>query len=87
MSVCQFIVAITGTAASFENLAAQKAAIAFVCIYIFFFASSWGPGTFELFTPLFHISVTNHFLSRMGGYRRVVSTQGSRQGFVHDHRQ
>ena len=42
MCVCQFIVAITGTASSFSDIAAQKAAIAFVCIYIFFFASSWG---------------------------------------------
>ena len=43
MAVCQFIVAITGTVAGITNLPAQQAAIAFVCIYIFFFASSWGP--------------------------------------------
>jgi MFS transporter, SP family, sugar:H+ symporter len=40
MCVCQFIVAITGTVAGTDNLPAQQAAIAFVCIYIFFFASS-----------------------------------------------
>jgi SP family sugar:H+ symporter-like MFS transporter len=42
MCVCQYIVAITGTVAGTSDLAAQRAAIAFVCIYIFF-ASSWGP--------------------------------------------
>lgn len=43
MAVCQFIVAITGTVSSVDNLPAQRAMIAFVCIYIFFFASTWGP--------------------------------------------
>ena len=36
MCVCQYIVAITGTVAGTTNLPAQQAAIAFVCIYIFF---------------------------------------------------
>jgi SP family sugar:H+ symporter-like MFS transporter len=43
MSVCQFIVASVGTSLPTTNLPAQRASIAFVCIYIFFFASSWGP--------------------------------------------
>lgn len=43
MCVCQFIVAITGTVAGTTDLAAQRTAIAFVCIYIYFFASTWGP--------------------------------------------
>ncbi|EDO03542.1 hypothetical protein SS1G_06023 [Sclerotinia sclerotiorum 1980 UF-70] len=44
MFVCQMIVASVGTAfPNGDNLAAQKALVAFVCIYIFFFASSWGP--------------------------------------------
>lgn len=52
MCLSQFIVAILGTATTSQDpngnvivhdLAAQKAAIAFICIYIFFFASSWGP--------------------------------------------
>lgn len=43
MSVCQLIVAIIGTALPDTNQAAQKCLIAFVCIYIFFFACSWGP--------------------------------------------
>ncbi|KAK4040638.1 general substrate transporter [Parachaetomium inaequale] len=52
MSVSQLLVAILGTTTTGQdsdgntlvfNLAAQKASIAFVCIYIFFFASTWGP--------------------------------------------
>lgn len=42
MSVCQLIVASVGTALP-DSLAANKALIAFVCFYIFFFACSWGP--------------------------------------------
>ncbi|OJJ68917.1 hypothetical protein ASPBRDRAFT_57477 [Aspergillus brasiliensis CBS 101740] len=41
MCVCQLIVAIVGMVASSD--VANKVLIAFVCIYIFFFASSWGP--------------------------------------------
>ena len=52
MCVSQFLVAILGTTTTGQdasgaivvhNIAAQKAAIAFICIYIFFFAASWGP--------------------------------------------
>jgi len=41
MCICQFIVAIVGTVS--DSAASQNALIAFVCIYIFFFACSWGP--------------------------------------------
>jgi MFS transporter, SP family, sugar:H+ symporter len=52
MCVSQFIVAVLGTTTTGQdaegnilvfNISAQKASIAFVCIYIFFFASTWGP--------------------------------------------
>lgn len=52
MAVSQFLVAMLGTLTTGQtdtgvtivyNVAAQKAGIAFVCIYIFFFASTWGP--------------------------------------------
>ncbi|KAG6040233.1 hypothetical protein E4U41_001210 [Claviceps citrina] len=52
MAVSQFIVAVSGTLSSgqdpnglvtVKNLAGQKVAVAFSCIYIFFFASTWGP--------------------------------------------
>lgn len=62
MCVSQFIVAILGTTTTSQdamgktivhNLAAQKAAIAFICIYIFFFAASWGPiAWYVLLLPL-----------------------------------
>ncbi|CAK7201379.1 Plasma membrane low glucose sensor [Sporothrix eucalyptigena] len=68
MCVAQLIVALLGTLTTSQdalgniivhNLAAQKASIAFVCIYIFFFASTWGPlgwvVTGEIF-PLKHRS-------------------------------
>lgn len=42
MSVCQMIVASVGTALP-DQVSANKALISFVCIYIFFFACSWGP--------------------------------------------
>lgn len=50
MTVSQLIVAVLGTTTTAQdsegniivkNLGAQKASIAFVCIYIFFFASTW----------------------------------------------
>jgi sugar porter (SP) family MFS transporter len=52
MTISQLLVAVLGTTTTSQddlgniivhNQAAQKAAIAFICIYIFFFAASWGP--------------------------------------------
>ncbi|KAF1851041.1 glucose transporter-like protein [Cucurbitaria berberidis CBS 394.84] len=63
MSVCQFIVAITGTAAGTTVLPAQQAAIAFVCIYIFFFASSWGPVAWVVTGELFPLKARAKCLS------------------------
>ncbi|TIA27670.1 monosaccharide transporter, partial [Aureobasidium pullulans] len=44
MLCCQFLTAILGTAISSDNDAATKAQIAFICLAIAFFASTWGPG-------------------------------------------
>ena len=63
MCVCQFIVAITGTVAGTTDRAAQQAAIAFVCIYIFFFASSWGPVAWVVTGELFPLKVRAKCLS------------------------
>lgn len=63
MCVCQFIVAITGTASGTTELPAQRAAIAFVCIYIFFFASSWGPVAWVVTGELFPLKVRAKCLS------------------------
>ena len=43
MLICQYLVAIIGVTISVENQAGQKCLVAFVCIYIAFFASTWGP--------------------------------------------
>jgi MFS family permease len=47
MLICEFIVAIVGVTAgraNENNQSAVSAQIAFICIYIFFFATTWGPG-------------------------------------------
>ncbi|KAI0021916.1 putative transporter [Xylariomycetidae sp. FL0641] len=51
MVICQFIVAITGTIT--DTAPATKAMIAFICIYISFFASTWGPGAWVLIGELY----------------------------------
>ncbi|KAI8801840.1 MFS monosaccharide transporter [Cladochytrium replicatum] len=43
MCICEFIVAIVGTVIGTEPGAGQVVLIVFVCLYIFFFAASWGP--------------------------------------------
>ncbi|KAI5364870.1 Putative major facilitator, sugar transporter, major facilitator superfamily [Septoria linicola] len=63
MCAAQFIVAITGTASAADNIAAQRAAIAFVCIYIFFFACSWGPVAWVVTGELFPLKVRAKCLS------------------------
>lgn len=61
MCVSQLIVAIVGTAAS-SNVA-NKLLIAFVCIYIFFFASSWGPVAWVVTGELFPLKARAKCLS------------------------
>jgi MFS transporter, SP family, sugar:H+ symporter len=63
MCVSQFIVAITGTVAGTTDLPAQRAAIAFVCIYIYFFASSWGPVAWVVTGEMFPLKVRAKALS------------------------
>jgi SP family sugar:H+ symporter-like MFS transporter len=57
------VVAIVGTVSSATNLAAQNASIAFVCIYIFFFASSWGPVAWVVTGELFPLKARAKCLS------------------------
>jgi MFS family permease len=63
MCVCQYIVAITGTVAGTTDLPAQRASIAFVCIYIFFFASSWGPVAWVVTGEMFPLKARAKCLS------------------------
>ena len=43
MTVCEFIIAIIGSTTPASNQTAQSTLVAFVCFYIAFFASTWGP--------------------------------------------
>jgi sugar porter (SP) family MFS transporter len=57
MAICEFIIAIVGVTVSVENVAAQKVLIAFVCIYIAFFASTWGPVAWVITGEIFPLQV------------------------------
>jgi MFS transporter, SP family, sugar:H+ symporter len=56
MLVCEFTIAIVGTAAPDSN-AASKVLIAFVCVYIFAFASTWGPAAWVIIGELFPLPI------------------------------
>ncbi|RDB19992.1 putative glucose transporter rco-3 [Hypsizygus marmoreus] len=63
MCVCEFIVAIVGVtvgdiqADQSVNLPAQRVLIAFVCIYIAFFATSWGPVAWVVTGEIFPLNI------------------------------
>lgn len=69
MLICQFIVAIVGVTVGFNktvevngapraiNIPAVNAQIAFIAIFIFFFATTWGPGAWVLIGEIFPIPV------------------------------
>ncbi|PYH86677.1 putative MFS monosaccharide transporter [Aspergillus uvarum CBS 121591] len=56
MVICQFIVAIVGVTDG-GNKSAVSAMISFICIYIFFFASTWGPGAWVVIGEIFPLPV------------------------------
>lgn len=56
MVICQFIVAIIGTVLP-DNQTAIAAMIAFICIYIFFFASTWGPGAWVVIGEIYPLPI------------------------------
>ncbi|KUI56515.1 putative glucose transporter rco-3 [Cytospora mali] len=72
MCVCQFIVAIVGVTVGFDkthpdpsnpsnnipnNISAVNAQIAFIAIFIFFFASTWGPGAWIVIGEIFPLPI------------------------------
>lgn len=57
MVVCQFIVAIIGVSDAKHNPSAVRAEIAFICIYISFFASTWGPGAWVVIGEIFPLPI------------------------------
>lgn len=56
MLVCEFIIAIVGTAAE-GSKAASTCLIVFTCIYIFFFASTWGPAAWVVIGEIFPLPI------------------------------
>ncbi|KAJ4289961.1 hypothetical protein N0V88_006762 [Collariella sp. IMI 366227] len=56
MMLCEFIVAIIGTCLP-GNDTATKVMIAFICIYIFFFATTWGPGAWVVIGEVFPLPI------------------------------
>ncbi len=72
MATSQLLVAVLGTTTTsqdavgntiVENLPAQKAGIAFICIFIFFFASTWGPIAWVVTGEIFPLKVRAKCLS------------------------
>lgn len=72
MMVCQFLVAIIGVTVGFnkshpdpsnpdetlaDNISAVNAQIAFIAIFIFFFASTWGPGAWIVIGEIFPLPI------------------------------
>lgn len=71
MVICQFIVAIIGVTIGFNktitdpitqttvarNIPAVNAQIAFIAIFIFFFASTWGPGAWIVIGEIFPLPI------------------------------
>ncbi|KIX05214.1 uncharacterized protein Z518_06086 [Rhinocladiella mackenziei CBS 650.93] len=70
MLVCEFIVAIVGVTVGFNkthinaagdtranNISAVNAQISFIAIYIFFFASTWGPGAWIVIGEIFPLPI------------------------------
>jgi len=55
MVVCEFIVGIIGVTDSSKP--AVSAMISFICIYIFFFATTWGPGAWVVIGEVFPLPI------------------------------
>jgi len=56
MVVCEFIVGIVGVADG-SNPVVVRVQISFICIYIFFFASTWGPGAWVVVGEMFPLPI------------------------------
>lgn len=56
MLICEFLIGIIGTVAE-GSKAASTCLIVFTCIYIFFFATTWGPGAWVLIGEIFPLPI------------------------------
>jgi len=63
MGISQYIVAACGIATPLTNQASAAAQFAFICIYIFFFASTFGPGAWVVTGEIFPLKVRAKCLS------------------------
>ncbi|PWY99126.1 putative monosaccharide transporter [Testicularia cyperi] len=63
MFVCELVVAVVGTATDSSNASAGKSLIAFVCIYIAGFASTWGPAAWVVCGEIFPLAIRAKALS------------------------
>lgn len=57
MCICEYLVAIIGVTVGSDNVAAQRALIALVCIYIAHFAATWGPIAWIVTGEIFPLNV------------------------------
>jgi len=57
MCFCEYLVAILGVTLDAKNTSGQKAVVAFVCIYIAFFASTWGPIAWVVIGEIFPLNI------------------------------
>ncbi|KAH4967231.1 hypothetical protein HBI78_080230 [Parastagonospora nodorum] len=57
MLICEFIIGIVGSTTPEGSKAASTCLIVFVCIYIFFFATTWGPGAWVLIGEIFPLPI------------------------------
>lgn len=57
MGICQLVVAAVGTAADTNERAANYIIIIFVCLYIVFFAASWGPVVWVVTSEIFPLKI------------------------------
>jgi MFS family permease len=56
MLVCEFLIGIIGTVAE-GSKAASTCLIVFTCLYIFFFATTWGPGAWVPIGEIFPLPI------------------------------
>ncbi|KAK6403872.1 hypothetical protein LTR95_018913 [Oleoguttula sp. CCFEE 5521] len=56
MTVCDFVIAIVGTADA-QSTAANYVLIVFVCLFVFFFASTWGPAGWVVIGEIFQLPI------------------------------
>lgn len=56
MSICEFVVAGVWTAAPYST-SANYCLIVFVCFYVFFFASTWGPSAWVVIGEIFQLPI------------------------------